>query len=509
MRVLAFLVSIVVAGAACGSIHVLPDAEVDGSGELVDAGANDGADASSCDDRACNATQPDSCCPSGCDADTDLDCAAICGNGVLEPGERCDPLGSCPTACPASGCSRARLDQAGTCFARCMPDGEVSACSNGDGCCPAGCNAVNDTDCSPSCGNGVREGIETCDPLTSCPATCPPQGCQLRALRGGGTCTAQCVAAGTQTACAGGDQCCPSGCNTTTDSDCAAGCGNGVIEAGETCDPIGTCPTSCPSQGCQLRTLTGAGTCSAACAPAGTQTACINGDGCCPGGCTAATDSDCAPVCGNNVVEPGETCDGNCSCTASNPCYTTTGSAATCDLRCQQPIRTCSSGDACCAFDGSGGCGASSDSSCAGPGWAFAQWRDVQYGVGNNCDVMRVGIHPQGWYVFTTCSPSGGGTGDPRVTQVTDNLGNISAVTNDDCLDLGALPRLAGWQCANTEGAVRHFCASSTPGGFRPEPNATYLDVIVCPYNDPGAGSAPFFIWYNAPQVPGMPIGPI
>src|SRR5829696_4408037 len=32
-------------------------------------------------------------------------------------------------------------------------------------------------------------------------------------------------------------------------------------------------------------------------------------DGCCPSGANANNDNDCAPDCGNVVVEPGEQCD--------------------------------------------------------------------------------------------------------------------------------------------------------------------------------------------------------
>ena len=46
------------------------------------------------------------------------------------------------------------------------------------------------------------------------------------------------------TAFVAGDGCCPAGCNLTVDSDCSATCGNGVVEAGETCDGV-NCPTDC------------------------------------------------------------------------------------------------------------------------------------------------------------------------------------------------------------------------------------------------------------------------
>ena len=54
--------------------------------------------------EACLATA-DGCCPAGCNGNNDGDCVAVCDNGTLEPGEHCDPLGSCPTACPQQACN--------------------------------------------------------------------------------------------------------------------------------------------------------------------------------------------------------------------------------------------------------------------------------------------------------------------------------------------------------------------------------------------------------------------
>ncbi|MGY4884384.1 MAG: hypothetical protein ACP5NZ_02275, partial [Nanobdellota archaeon] len=39
-------------------------------------------------------------------------------------------------------------------------------------------------------------------------------------------------------------------------------------------------------------------------------TSCISGDGCCASGCTYSNDGDCLPVCGNNIKEGNEKCDG-------------------------------------------------------------------------------------------------------------------------------------------------------------------------------------------------------
>jgi hypothetical protein len=450
----------------------------------------------------------DGCCPAGCTAANDTDCAAVCGNGSIEAGETCDPLATCPTACPQQGCQLFALSQAGTCRADCLPSGLQTACVNGDGCCPGGCNANTDSDCAPTCGNAVIESGETCDPLASCPSVCEQVGCTLRSLANPASCTAACVDSGTQTACANGDQCCPSGCNATNDSDCAPGCGNGVIEAGETCDPVETCPTSCRSIGCSLYTLQGSD-CTAECVQTGTQTVCQNGDGCCPAGCNANSDSDCTPTCGNDVIETGETCDppGSCSCgTEAFTCYQTTGAAATCDLKCHQPIQTCGLQDSCCAYDGSSGCSSSTDLDCAGPRWAYTPWPGgISYTTASCTTISVYGIQPSASYVFTTCVPPGigVGSGDSVISSITDNNGRSYNVTNDDCGDPTAMINLAGWDCRNNAGVLRMSCASPSPGGFMVGPlGVSRLDVKVCPYAGNQFGSAPLYIWFNANTVP-------
>ena len=448
----------------------------------------------------------DGCCPATCNKTNDDDCDAICGNAVVEAGETCDPLASCPSSCAPLGCQLRTLQGAGTCAAKCVNAGMVTACVNGDGCCPAGCNANNDSDCGPGCGNNAIEAGETCDPLASCPTSCPPIQCQFRTLVNAGTCQAQCVNAGTQTACINNDGCCPDACNANNDNDCVAECGNGVVEKDETCDPLGSCPTSCPQIACQLRKLDNAGTCKAVCSPAGFQTACIDNDGCCPSGCNANNDNDCKPACGNKVVEPGETCDGDCPVCPKEVlgCYERRGSAATCDLVCRNAVQKCgTSGDKCCPFDGAGGCDSKTDSECNGGGWKWMMWPtpvDTSKGCTN---VIIRGIVPGGSYDITTCAPpnsAGTGTGDPEITQVVDDSQVSYPVANDNCTDPTALPNLAKSDCTNKSGLVM-ACASSSPGGFIAGSKTSAFSVTICPSKG-GAGTTPLYIWYNATQEP-------
>jgi YVTN family beta-propeller protein len=98
------------------------------------------------------------------------------------------------------------------------------------------------------------------------------------------------------TTCASGDGSCPAGCNANNDADCPPACGNGVVEAGETCDLPSTCPASCDDgNACTIDQMTGsAANCNVACSYTAITT-CASGDGCCPAGCNSLTDADCPP----------------------------------------------------------------------------------------------------------------------------------------------------------------------------------------------------------------------
>jgi hypothetical protein len=350
----------------------------------------------------------DGCCPAGGTRNADSDCPAACGNGAVEAGETCDRAiasgpGACPTACPSpSLCVRRRLvGDAAHCSARCTTDVVTTCSAISDGCCPAGCTAPGDPDCSPTCGDGHVDAdapaAETCDIAVAagspgaCPQSCP--AC-THLLIGGGTCQAQCLFLPV-TDLRPGDGCCPAGGTFDRDADCAPVCGNGVSEPPfETCDSPAApdaCTAKCPDNtACTTYRMVGsAGTCDQRCTVATQITACQGGDGCCPPGCSSVTDSDCAPVCGNGLLEAGERCDrgitagkpGACdpSCDDLDPCTAdfSSGTVEGCSRACTHvPITACTGGDRCCPR----GCGVANDRDCAGV------CGDSQVAQGETCD---------------------------------------------------------------------------------------------------------------------------
>jgi hypothetical protein len=254
----------------------------------------------------------------------------ICGNGQVEAGERCD--GQCPTSasCVASAmCFRSAVSgDAANCTALCEQVA-ITECAANDGCCPDGCNANTDSDCSASCGNGTLEEGETCDPQSSCETSCNDDNVCTKDQMSGSV--AQCNVACLNspiTSPMSGDGCCPEGANAKNDNDCEPKCGNGVTEPGETCD--GNCMPSCDDRdACTMDVVEGdESTCDLSCgAHLAIGTSGAQKDGCCPRGASLAMDADCpAPsgwtavtkdgcVIGGTVlrVGPSYTC-GDCTC---------------------------------------------------------------------------------------------------------------------------------------------------------------------------------------------------
>lgn len=166
----------------------------------------------------------------------------------------------------------------------------------------------------------------------------------------------------------------PAGATHDEDDDCAI-CGDGVVGAGETCDPPERCLTerSCVAPDpCVLATLRGApSSCDTRCELT-PMTTCQSGDGCCPTQCAQDRDGDCSATCGDGEVDPrSETCDLSsetqpCSevdcddgeaCTLDLP----TGSAQNCNVSCTHTtITDPADDDGCCPR----GATAQSDTDC-------------------------------------------------------------------------------------------------------------------------------------------------
>lgn len=326
----------------------------------------------SCDARCLNTAisnciDGDGCCPPACHAENDADCDAVCGNLILEAGETCDPPSSCPIVVfqceDGDACTTHTLQgNAASCSAECI-ETLITSCVSGDGCCPLGCNSTpdsQDTDCDGVCGNGILEGLETCDPPGSCPTSCDDaDACTVDILVGDAdNCNAVCAYADVEL-CLDGDACCPDGCNANIDGDCDSVCGNGAIEAGETCDPPASCESDCDDGDvCATDTRSGSNaTCNVECSNETIELCDDGSDGCCPTGCSVTLhgDSDCVPVCGDGILDPGELCDApdgvcptqaDCDAAAADCVLSTLeGSAETCDLRCvESPDPDCSVG---------------------------------------------------------------------------------------------------------------------------------------------------------------------
>ena len=298
--------------------------------EACDDGNRDSGDGC---DRSCRIEPGFSCfeepsvCETGC-GDSSVAGQEECDDGNLLPGDGCDnacalePGYTCtgePSAC-VSTCGDGALSALEQC-----DDGNLLP---GDGC-SSDCRVENgwvceDGDpsvCEALCGNGALDAGEECD------------GLQLD----GKSCT---TLPGEYT---GGVLSCSAGCVFDIGGCISAGCGNQIIDPGETCDDGNTTPGDGCTANCQVQT---GWACSGL--PSECVLLCDNGtldlgedcDGALLGGKSCATvsggftdgslacASDCrfdtsgCTTCGNNVPESGEVCDDG-NTTAGDGCSPT------------------------------------------------------------------------------------------------------------------------------------------------------------------------------------------
>ncbi len=273
-------------------------------------------------------------------------------------------------------------DSANSCSETCGERVCGEACGESCGACDEGLSCV-DGQCS-TCGNGVLDDSETCDPSADAP--CSPESycssasaCFVATYSGSeATCDVQCETSAI-TECVSGDGCCPDGCHPGNDVDCAPeNCGNGILEPYEACDPPEhPCPSECePTQACESALLDGyAEGCTLECVRIPIDYCNATADGCCPEQCNENNDPDCeAAVCGDGMVTGSETCDSAFAFPAANSCSPDCndnrsctidlmrGTVAGCDVICEYSTNfSCTNGDGCCPVE----CTTANDDDCA------------------------------------------------------------------------------------------------------------------------------------------------
>ena len=312
-----------------------------------------------------------------------------CGDDVDDPGEECDDgntasCDGCSSACKIELCGNMRIDCDGLgpgnvpVFEACDDGNTVSGdtchedCSRPDNVCgddivdsaetcddgnTEGCDGCSTTCETESCGNGVAECGEECEPGVGPPGTCSadclrfvPLGCGDGEVTGneqcddgntidGDGCSHQCreERCGDQTQdvgeeCDDGNVACGDGCSPVCKHEV---CGNAIVDCGEECDdgaangaPGGFClPDVCvPAPRCTDSGVT-------PCIPCGNTAHCAD-----PNACQTAVCSDgvCLPgaprSCGDgNVCDGEETCDPMTGCHEGTPLVCDDGDACTTD----------------------------------------------------------------------------------------------------------------------------------------------------------------------------------
>src|SRR5262245_16355535 len=154
----------------------------------------------------------------------------VCGNGIVEGNEQCDPPGS--ATCGSAG--GALLCQA-TCI---CPGGSTTTSTSTT---TTATTSSSTTTAGPVCGNGILGGDEQCDPPGS--ATCGSAGGAL-VCQGNCTCPGATTTTSTSTTVATTQPPTSTTATTTTTASTSSSttttsgpvCGNGILEPGEECD---------------------------------------------------------------------------------------------------------------------------------------------------------------------------------------------------------------------------------------------------------------------------------
>ncbi len=283
-------------------------------------------DAVKCGDGFCTEECGESC--SSCEAD----CGSCCGNGTIDPGEDCDGSDLNGQTCVSLGflgggtlnCAADCTFYTDNCLAG--PECGNGTAESGEECdgsdlrgracadfgfagggtlsCDGDCN-YDTTSCQGggSCGDGVCDaGEEECDGADLCGQTCGSLGYDGGLL----SCSAACAMDTSGCFICDNDGVCETDEVCATCDDCCDQCGNGSLDAGETCDGSDLDGMTCASFGFDGGTLS----CSAFCEFDTSQCFYCNNDGVCDADEVCATCDDCCDACGNGAIDTGEDCDG-------------------------------------------------------------------------------------------------------------------------------------------------------------------------------------------------------
>jgi hypothetical protein len=352
-----------------------------GTADCVDSG-NNAANGSPCgegmvcNNGACGACKEGASCTTGTPCKT---ATISCATGA----PRCLDSGNAPNG-SSQGCAAGKVEV--------CKDGACVPCSEGMGCAPALCRQGTIT---------CASGVSSCKDSGATDKDGTPCGAPDHVCKGGA-----CVACQAGSGCSSANPCKMGG--TTS---CATG--SSVCMESNRPDGTGCGDTTCTGSTRTVKQCT-AGRCtdvSSSCAPAA---------------CNAAH-TDCA-LCGNQRVDPGETCD-PCStaCTSDRDTVRTpSGDASKCTFRCDSAPRACGPADGQCPS----GCGSDSgDPDCklatgAGCG-ANGQCKTGFCVDGHCCDSACSGG-------CQACAGTATGQADGRCASV-----KAGADPRDDCADQG------------------------------------------------------------------------